>query len=149
MSLVLRPLSLLLLRNGAPLPSNCNRTVTQAVRARPTMCRLRECGVKRLSQASSALLQQRQTGDSEAAGTSEGLKLSDSCVKVSAHWCLIERFSYNSMIVIASANVEGECRGTRGDVEGDGEWRRLLRLPIQDWLRHQNQLRWQVDLKCV
>lgn len=76
---ILRPLSLLLSRNSAALTSSCNRTITQAVWTRPT---LRDYGLKRLSHGSSVVLQELQSGDSEAAGTSQGLALTDSCVEV-------------------------------------------------------------------
>ena len=79
MSVVLRPLSQLLLRTIASHTLNSNRAISHhVVGSDPSWCRRRHSAIRRLN-SSSSNGQEHASGDGDS---NEELYLSDSCVKV-------------------------------------------------------------------
>ena len=143
MSLNLRTLSLLLLRNSKVLTSNYSSSLTQVARTQPICCRLRDINVyTRVNLGNSAVLQGHESGNTdEAVESREGLTLSDSCVKVTSmsmdlileamfQMCYI----YNSIcnFILTLATFENDRGRARSCFESAGGRWRLLWLSIQD-----------------
>ena len=83
MSLVLRPLSQLLLRTAAPRAPTCSQAAAKLVSNHSSWCRRRQSAVRRLSVTSRGrcLLQEHVSGE-EGSLSEDELHLSDSCVMV-------------------------------------------------------------------